>query len=76
MKTIAISIDEHLLKSVDRLARTGSRNRSEVVRAALSEYLLRLEKSKRESEERKIWEKHYDRINRQTRAQVEDQADL
>lgn len=75
MKTIAITIDEAMLRTLDKLAGARAGNRSEVVRAALGEYLGRLEKARREAEERKVWEKHYDRLNRQARAQLADQAE-
>lgn len=76
MKTIAITIDESMLKSLDRLAGTGARKRSELVRLAVGQYLARVEKGRREAAERSIWEKKYDRVNRQTRSQLAEQADL
>jgi len=44
MKTIAITIDEAMLESVDRLAghHGDTPNRSKVIRAAVGEYLARI----------------------------------
>jgi len=74
MKTIAITIEESMLRSLDRLVGSNS-NRSRVVRAAIADYLAREEKRRRESEERKIWDKHHARLDRQARALMTEQAE-
>lgn len=43
MQTIQIVLDEKLLKAADRAARHEKRNRSELVREALRDYLRKLE---------------------------------
>ena len=86
MKTIAVSIDESLLIAIDRMARerqsrgsgpaSGRRkaNRSEVVRRAVEEYLVRHEKQEREARERRIFAEHRARLERQLEALVAEQA--
>jgi len=74
MRTIAITIEESMLSALDRLVGTGS-NRSRLVRAAIGDYLARETKRRREAAERKIWEKHQLRLERQARALVEEQAE-
>jgi metal-responsive CopG/Arc/MetJ family transcriptional regulator len=78
MKTIAISIEEEVLARVDRVAgaehpdRPG--NRSKVIRAAVREYLARLESAVQEEREREILRRHSRRLARQTAALVKEQA--
>jgi metal-responsive CopG/Arc/MetJ family transcriptional regulator len=79
MKTIAISIDEETLAALDRVARRkrggggarrgGQPSRSEIVRQAVREFLAR-----REQRERAIWARHRDRLEREARALVREQA--
>ena len=77
MKTIAITIDEAMLESVDRLA-VGSGdvppNRSKIVRAAVGEYLARVEQTVQEERERAVFRRHRERLARQAAALVKDQA--
>jgi metal-responsive CopG/Arc/MetJ family transcriptional regulator len=84
MKTIAISIDEDTLAALDRVARPRSRagrarrggqpTRSELVRQAVQEFLARREQREREERERAIWARHRDRLEREARALVREQA--
>jgi metal-responsive CopG/Arc/MetJ family transcriptional regulator len=84
MKTIAISIDEETLAALDRVARRkrggggarrgGQPSRSEIVRQAVREFLARREQGEREQRERAIWARHRDRLEREARALVREQA--
>ena len=76
MKTIAISIDEQLLGALDRLARKGNarRNRSELVREALVEFLARRGSLEHEAVEQAAIAKHRLRLARQAKAIVAEQA--
>jgi metal-responsive CopG/Arc/MetJ family transcriptional regulator len=73
VKTIAISIDEATLSALDRLARDG-RNRSELVRQAVSELVKRLERESREAVERRALSRSRKALSRETRALMRDQA--
>jgi metal-responsive CopG/Arc/MetJ family transcriptional regulator len=84
MKTIAVSIDERLLEGIDRIARRRSArgsgrtrrrpNRSQVIREAVRDFLLRGERRERESVERRVLAAHRDRLSRQLEALVGEQA--
>jgi metal-responsive CopG/Arc/MetJ family transcriptional regulator len=76
MKTIAITIDEAMLKSVDRLSgdRGETPNRSKIIRAAVGEYLARVERGAEEERERGVFRRHRARIGRQAAALVKGQA--
>ena len=79
MKTIAISIEEDMIASLDSIAKTVGepvRSRSAIVRIALSEYLERRRRKLREDRERKILAEHKDLLGRQAEALVRDQAEL
>jgi metal-responsive CopG/Arc/MetJ family transcriptional regulator len=73
VKTIAISIDEPTLSALDRLTR-GGRNRSELVREAVSEFVKRLEREGREARERRALSRSKRALSRETTALVRDQA--
>jgi metal-responsive CopG/Arc/MetJ family transcriptional regulator len=87
MKTIAISIDAPTLAAIDRIARAlgkrsgrrerGKRasNRSEVIRDALQRFVEHYERQKREVEERRILSKHRDKLGRELKALVAEQAE-
>jgi len=88
MKTIAVSIDEDLLASIDRIARgqpssrrgrgpRGGRrpNRSEVIRDAVREFVRRRQQRQEEARERQVIAKHRDRLARQLEAPVGEQAE-
>jgi metal-responsive CopG/Arc/MetJ family transcriptional regulator len=77
MKTIAITIDEAMLDSVDRLAGVhhgDSPNRSKIIRAAIKEYLERIEREAEEEREREIFRRHRGRLQQQAAALVKEQA--
>lgn len=46
LKKIIVSLPEALLEQADRIVEEENRNRSELIREALSEYLLRRKKQK------------------------------
>lgn len=71
MKTIAITIDEAMLQRVDRMAA----NRSELIRAAVKEYLDRLERAAAEEHEAAVFRRHRTRLERDARAAVVEQAE-
>ena len=76
MKTIAITIEEAMLAHVDRLAgdRGDTPNRSKIIRAAVAEYLARIERSAEEERERDVFRRHRGRLHRQAAALVKEQA--
>jgi metal-responsive CopG/Arc/MetJ family transcriptional regulator len=73
VKTIAISIDEATLTALDRLVR-GGRNRSELVRQAVSELVKRLERESREAVERRALARSRKALSRETRVLMRDRA--
>ena len=76
MRTIAITIDDAMLKRVDRIAarREGATNRSKVIRAAVTWYRDRLERTPTQERERQALRRHRTRLNRQAAALVKEQA--
>lgn len=77
MKTIAITIDEPTLKRVDKLtsdAHFRFRNRSEVIRKAVEQFVKRLEREAEEERETEIFHRHRSRLNRQAVALIKEQA--
>ena len=77
MKTIAITIDEASIESIDRLLASNSvpwRSRSEVIRQAVQRFLAGLERAAEEDRERKIFRRHRTSLNRQAVALIEEQA--
>ncbi len=79
MKTIAITIDENVLQRIDQFVaggRTTYRNRSQIIRQAVEEYLERLERLAEEEREREIFQRHSRRLARQAAALVKEQAKL
>ena len=79
MKTIAITIEEAALERLDRLAQIGRgkrRNRSEVIRRAVREYIARLEREAQEEHDREVIRRHHRLLNRQAAALIRDQAKL
>lgn len=83
MKTIAISIDEASLAAIDRLAqqarrgrsRKGRTNRSEVIRRAVREFIIRSRKREWEESDRQILAANRELISRQAEALVSEQAE-
>jgi Arc/MetJ-type ribon-helix-helix transcriptional regulator len=77
MKTIAITIDEPTLKRLDQLVTdTGFsfRNRSDVIRRAVQQFLERVQREAEERRETEIFRKHKSRLNRQAVALIKEQA--
>jgi metal-responsive CopG/Arc/MetJ family transcriptional regulator len=83
MKTIAISIEESLLVTIDRIARqarggVGAKrrpNRSEVIREAVLDFILRRQRAQRESRERLVLSRHRKKLQRQLEALVPEQEE-
>jgi metal-responsive CopG/Arc/MetJ family transcriptional regulator len=76
MKTIAISVDEETLKLLDDLTgrAPGRRTRSALVRAALREFAERERRRQVEDRERAIFRKHRERLAREARVLIKEQA--
>jgi metal-responsive CopG/Arc/MetJ family transcriptional regulator len=77
MRTIAITIDDDLLARLDRLASgagQGAPNRSRLVREALHDYLTRIEQLAEQEREAAVVHRHRDRLARQAKALVYEQA--
>ena len=76
MKTIAITIDERTLESVDALVASSDRlrNRSAVIRTAIQEFAEREHRRREEERERQVFRKHRQRLARQARALIGSQA--
>ena len=77
MNTIAITIDEPTLKRVDRLATDAQfpfKNRSEVIRRAVEQFVKRLERDAEEKRETEIFRRHKSRLNREAVALIKEQA--
>ena len=77
MKTIAITIDTDMLARVDRMARSrrhGKSNRSRVIRQAVRDYVLRLERVAEEAREAAVVRRHRVRLAQQARALIRQQA--
>jgi metal-responsive CopG/Arc/MetJ family transcriptional regulator len=79
MKTIAITIDDDMLQRIDRLLAanaTAARNRSQIIRQAVQEFIVRLERLIEEEHEREIFRRHRQLLARQAGALVKEQAKL
>jgi len=79
MKTIAITIDDHMLQRIDHIVIGNGvtrRNRSQIIRQAIQEYLERMERLVEEEREREIFQRHRQRLARQATALVKEQAKL
>lgn len=77
MKTIAITLDENVLQRLNRfVAESGAtrRNRAQLIRQAVQEYLERLERLAEEEREREIFRQHRQRLARQAALLVQEQA--
>jgi metal-responsive CopG/Arc/MetJ family transcriptional regulator len=78
MKTIAITIEDDILRRIDDLAesRRPPRNRSQFIREAVREYVVRLESLAQEERERELIHRHRDRLHREAMALLKGQAKL
>ncbi len=76
MKTIAITIDDDILDRIDSLMeRLPQRtNRSKIIREAVREYLVRVERTREEEREREIFRKNRKLLARQAEVLVKEQA--
>jgi metal-responsive CopG/Arc/MetJ family transcriptional regulator len=77
MKTIAITIDEPTLETLDGLLKTNGapgKNRSQIVRRALREYLARLEQTAEEKREAEVFHRNRRRLKQQAVALIKEQA--
>jgi len=76
MKTIAITIDDDILDRIDHLMeRLPERtNRSKIIREAVREYLVRVERTHEEEREREIFRKNRKLLERQAEVLVKEQA--
>ena len=74
MKTIAITIDEETLGRLERLTERVDTNRSRVIREAVKEHVLRLERVAEDEREAALVRRHRVRLARQARAAIHGQA--
>ncbi len=77
MKTIAITIDEQTLNSIEEILKRSpaqGKSRSRIIREAIKDFVAREQQQKRESRERKILNKHRNRLARQAQALISEQA--
>jgi metal-responsive CopG/Arc/MetJ family transcriptional regulator len=77
VKTSAISIDEEMLACMDRLVGQGGRgatNRSRLIRQAVREHLVRLERMREDTREATLVRRHRGRLARQARTLVRAQT--
>ena len=58
METIQVVLDKKLLQAADKAARRTKQNRSALVRDALREHLLRLERRAKQEQDRQGYLKH------------------
>ena len=75
MKTILITIDEHLLQQIDRLVAGNEKaTRSQIICQAIKEFVTQQERLIEEERERKIFRRHRQRLARQVKALMQQQA--
>lgn len=58
MKTVSVTLDEDLIRGVDREARSSKRTRSELFRIALREWLADRRRRRLAAEDRAGYERH------------------
>lgn len=78
MKTIAITIDEETLSSIDGLLSPPTsrwKNRSELVRQALREFVREVERTWQEEHEAAVFREHRDCLAAEARALIAEQAE-
>ena len=73
MRTIAITIDDDILKLLDELT-AGRRTRSALVRAALREFAERERRRAVEEREQEIFRSHRKQLAREARLLIREQA--
>ena len=77
VKTIAVTIDEPTLRRIERLLAVKNRdwrNRSEVFRQAVHEFVARREKEMEEVREKEIFRRFKRRLNQQAKFLIRTQA--
>jgi metal-responsive CopG/Arc/MetJ family transcriptional regulator len=79
MKTIAITIEEDMLKRIDTVAAGSGRgqsavSRSKFIREAIRHHLTHLERESEEARERQILKRHKGKLRRQAVALIKEQA--
>ena len=77
MKTIAVTMDESLIRRIDRLSSqkgAAKTNRSRIVREAVADYLSRVEHEAEQEREQKIFRRNREKLAKQTAALVKEQA--
>jgi Arc/MetJ-type ribon-helix-helix transcriptional regulator len=78
MKTIAVTIDEDTLSYIDHLLAPPAgpwKNRSELVRQALHQFLREVERGRQEAHETAVFREHRERLAAQARALISEQAE-
>jgi hypothetical protein len=79
MKTIAITIDERSLVTIDQALEERAvpgKNRSQVIRLAVQEYLTNLQRKAELEKERKIFRRNRRLLKQQALALIKEQARL
>ena len=77
MKTISITVDEDILVRLDRLVddcREAGSNRSRLIREAMKDYVVRMERLIEEEREREIFGRNRAQLRKQATALVREQA--
>lgn len=77
MKTIAITIDDDTFERIERLgaqAGKSAKNRSQLIREAVRDYVIRLERAAEEAREADIVRRHRLKLAQQAAAAVKAQA--
>ena len=77
MKTIAITIDEDTLRSIDEIGKKApalAGSRSRLIRMAIKEFVARKRQQAREAREEEIFRRNRTRLMRQARALISEQA--
>lgn len=77
MKTIAITIDEDILRRIDDVAAGQGKlavNRSKFIREAVKDHLARIERASEEEREREIFRRNRSRLHKQAVALIKEQG--
>jgi metal-responsive CopG/Arc/MetJ family transcriptional regulator len=78
MKTIAITIDEGTLGSIDNLLTAPAgpwKSRSELVRQALQEFVREAKRCREEAHEAAVFREHRERLAAEARALIAEQSE-
>ena len=79
MKTIAITIDEDTLSSIDEMLSPKSspwKSRSQLIREAVQQFLDQKERVRREEHEAAVFQQNREQLAAQALALVSEQAEL